>query len=133
MDVTDKDIVREGFENCSPDIVYHCAAVTNVDACEADPSLANEVNVEGTRYIVHEAKRVGCQVIYISTDYVFDGQQGSTVRRTRRTRSTSTGGPSLRHRARRAGLRQALRDSEDERHLRGDPVQRQAELSALGD
>jgi len=76
MDVTDKVTVREGFENCSPDIVYHCAAVTNVDACEADPNLANEVNVEWTRYIVHEAKRVGCQVIYISTDYVFDGQQG---------------------------------------------------------
>jgi len=76
MDITDRVMVREGFETCSPDIVYHCAAVTNVDACEADPSHANEVNVEGTRHIVHEAKRVGCRVIYISTDYVFGGQQG---------------------------------------------------------
>ncbi len=76
MDITDKVMVREGFEDCSPDIVYHCAAATNVDACEADPQLAKEVNVEGTSYVVHEAKRVGCQVIFISTDYVFDGQQG---------------------------------------------------------
>lgn len=76
MDITDRAMVKEAFEQHSPDIVFHCAAVTDVDACELDPTLAHEVNVEGTQHIVHEAKRVGCQMVYISTDYVFDGAKG---------------------------------------------------------
>ncbi len=73
-DVTDMDGVKRAIDIICPDTIIHCAAVTDVDLCETDLySRALEVNVRGT-YNVRSAFEG--QVIYISTDYVFDGRDG---------------------------------------------------------
>jgi dTDP-4-dehydrorhamnose reductase len=54
----------------------HSAALTDVDRCEREKDLAYKINVEGTRAIAEAARRAGSYLIYISTDYVFDGQRG---------------------------------------------------------
>ncbi len=59
-----------------PDIVIHTAALTNVDLCEKNKKLAYEVNTDGTRNVAHIAKKLNAKMIYISTDYVFDGEKG---------------------------------------------------------
>ena len=56
-----------------PDVVIHTAAWTAVDACEGDPDRAFAVNALGTRHVAEAARRVGAHVVYVSTDYVFDG------------------------------------------------------------
>ncbi len=59
------------------DVVIHCAAMTGVDTCETEPELARAVNVEGTRAVVSAAETAGARMVYISTDYVFDGMGGA--------------------------------------------------------
>ncbi len=56
------------------DVVVHLAAWTDVDGCEADPELASAVNVGGTRSVVSAAESRGARLVYLSTDYVFDGR-----------------------------------------------------------
>ena len=58
------------------DRIVHCAAVTDVDLCESAPSLAQRVNVAGTRQLARFARRKGVDFVYISTDSVFDGRRG---------------------------------------------------------
>lgn len=60
-----------------PDVIIHCAAMTAVDKCETEPELARAINVEGTRAVVEAAGAVGARVVYISTDYLFDGKTGA--------------------------------------------------------
>lgn len=60
-----------------PELILHGAAITNVDGCEADPDLAYRVNVIGSRNMALAARRAGCPIVYISTDYVFDGAKGA--------------------------------------------------------
>ncbi len=74
MDITDKQAVEKYVENFRPDVIIHCAAYTNVDEAEGDPETCRKVNVEGTKYLVQAAKQVNAKIIYISTDYVFDGE-----------------------------------------------------------
>lgn len=74
MDITDKQTVEKYVENFRPDVIIHCAAYTNVDGAEGDPETCRKVNVEGTKYLVQAAKQVNAKIIYISTDYVFDGE-----------------------------------------------------------
>ncbi len=74
MDITDKQTVEKYVENFRPDVIIHCAAYTNVDGAEGDPEACRKVNVEGTKYLVQAAKQVNAKIIYISTDYVFDGE-----------------------------------------------------------
>lgn len=57
------------------EVVVHCAAVTNVDRCEREPELAARVNDEGTWNVVEAARKTGAWVLYLSTDYVFDGSK----------------------------------------------------------
>ena len=57
-----------------PEVVLHTAAMTDVDACEKDPALAEAVNASGTKTVAQGAKEVGALLCYVSTDYVFDGQ-----------------------------------------------------------
>jgi dTDP-4-dehydrorhamnose reductase len=71
LDVTDRAAVSSAAEGA--DAIIHLAALTNVDGCEQDPARAFAVNAEGTRNVVEAAARHGARVIYISTDYVFDG------------------------------------------------------------
>ena len=72
LDVTDASMVARFVSEA--DVVIHCAAFTDVDGCESDPQRARRVNTEGTRLIAEAARRGGSRVVYLSTDYVFDGQ-----------------------------------------------------------
>lgn len=73
LDVTDRAAVHTIFEGVRPHVVVHAAAWTAVDACEGDPDRAYAVNALGTRHVAEAARRVGAHVVYVSTDYVFDG------------------------------------------------------------
>ncbi len=76
FDVSNKELVTEAFRRVKPDVVVHAATLTDVDKCELNRELAWKVNVEGTRNIVDGAKSAGSFLIYISTDYVFNGEKG---------------------------------------------------------
>lgn len=73
MDITDIKSVEDVILNYKPDVIFHCAAYTAVDKAEDDRDVCYNVNVNGTKNIVDAAKMVGAKVVYISTDYVFDG------------------------------------------------------------
>ena len=74
MDITDAEAVRRTIHEIDPDIVYHCAAWTAVDAAEDAEETVFRVNALGTQNIADACKETGCKMVYISTDYVFDGQ-----------------------------------------------------------
>jgi len=74
-DLTDADAVHNLFSKARPDIVIHAASETNVDRCETEKERAWTINVEGTRNIAQECLKTGAKLIYISTDYVFDGEK----------------------------------------------------------
>lgn len=76
MDITDGTCVERVMCEVNPDAVIHCAAWTAVDLAEDDDKidLVHAVNAEGTRNIAKACKVLNCKMIYISTDYVFDGQ-----------------------------------------------------------
>jgi dTDP-4-dehydrorhamnose reductase len=73
MDITNKDMVNKVIKNYHPDVIFHCAAWTAVDKAEDDKEACYNVNVNGTKYISDAAKEIDAKLIYISTDYVFDG------------------------------------------------------------
>jgi len=75
LDVTRADQVREAVEAARPDVIVHAAANTNVDRCELEPDGAYLVNALGTRNVAVAAARVKAGLVYISTDYVFDGRK----------------------------------------------------------
>jgi len=77
LDVTDRSAVLAAVMSTRPDAVLHAGAWTAVDACEADPERAFAVNALGTRHVAEAARRVGAQLVYFSTDYVFDGTKDS--------------------------------------------------------
>ena len=74
MDITDKISVEKVIGEAAPDVVVHCAAYTAVDAAEGNEALCRRVNADGTRNIAEVCKKLDCKMVYISTDYVFDGQ-----------------------------------------------------------
>ena len=76
LDITDKSAVEAVLSETKPDAVIHCAAWTAVDAAEDEENKAKvyAVNVTGTKNIADVCKNLGCKLIYISTDYVFNGQ-----------------------------------------------------------
>ena len=74
LDVADRDAVLQAFGQVVPDVVVHTGAWTDVDGCELEPDHAFRVNALGTRHVVEGARLVGARVVYISTDYVFDGR-----------------------------------------------------------
>src|SRR6516225_2414911 len=73
LDVGDRDAVLQLMGALRPDVIVHAGAWTAVDACEADPDRAYRVNALGTRHVAQAARLTGAHVVYISTDYVFDG------------------------------------------------------------
>ncbi|HEL0680921.1 TPA: dTDP-4-dehydrorhamnose reductase [Streptococcus equi subsp. zooepidemicus] len=76
MDITNATKVEEVFAQIKPSLVYHCAAYTAVDAAEEEGKALNEaINVAGTEHIAKACERYGATLVYISTDYVFDGQK----------------------------------------------------------
>ena len=76
VDITDNDQVVKTLEEVKPDVVVHCAAWTAVDLAEDDDKVekVRAINAKGTENIALCCKKLGCKMVYISTDYVFDGQ-----------------------------------------------------------
>ena len=76
LDITDKAAVEKTLTEIHPDVVVHCAAWTAVDMAEDDDKVAKvrAVNAGGTENIALVCKKLNCKMVYISTDYVFDGQ-----------------------------------------------------------
>lgn len=76
MDITDQEQVEKAITRESPDVVVHCAAWTAVDLAEDEDKVekVRAINAYGTRNIADVCKKLGCKMVYISTDYVFDGQ-----------------------------------------------------------
>lgn len=74
LDITDEAAVNQYFKDYQPELVYHCAAYTAVDKAEDETKVLNQlVNVDGTRNLAKAAEAVDATLVYISTDYVFDG------------------------------------------------------------
>ena len=76
MDITNAAAVAETIKNVKPDVIVHCAAWTAVDLAEDEDKKAKvfAINAEGTENIARVAKEIDAKMVYISTDYVFDGQ-----------------------------------------------------------
>lgn len=76
LDITDAEAVRKSLLRARPDAVIHCAAWTAVDAAEEaeNRDKVRAINAGGTRHIAQVCRELGCKLMYISTDYVFDGQ-----------------------------------------------------------
>lgn len=74
MDITDKESVDKVITEANVDTVIHCAAYTAVDAAEDNIELCRKVNAEGTENVAKVCKKLDLKMIYISTDYVFNGQ-----------------------------------------------------------
>lgn len=76
IDITDAERVANVISETKPDVVVHCAAWTAVDMAEDDDKVAlvRKVNADGTQNIANACKKNDCKMIYLSTDYVFDGQ-----------------------------------------------------------
>jgi dTDP-4-dehydrorhamnose reductase len=68
--------VSAAFADASPEAVIHCASMTEVDACEREPSLAFAANVDATAFVARASRRAGAHLVHVSTDYVFDGEAG---------------------------------------------------------
>lgn len=73
MDITDEKQVCKVIHNIYPDAVIHCAAWTAVDKAEQYPETVYDVNALGAKYIAEQCKSVGAKMVFISTDYVFEG------------------------------------------------------------
>lgn len=74
LDITDEETVMSKVEELEPKVIYHCAAYTAVDNAEDQFKAANwQVNETGTQNVAQAAKKVGATLVYVSTDYVFDG------------------------------------------------------------
>jgi dTDP-4-dehydrorhamnose reductase len=77
MDITSKDRIYMVFKEIRPDIVIHLAALTDVDLCEREPEKAFKINSEGTKNIVEISDNFNPFIVYLSTDFIFDGKKGS--------------------------------------------------------
>lgn len=73
FDITDEKKTKKFILTYIPDVIIHCSAYTAVDKAEDEPVLCRHVNVDGTRNIAEACKQIHAKMVYISTDYVFDG------------------------------------------------------------
>ncbi len=76
LDIRDADAVKNLVESVSPSVLYIASALTNVDYCESNSDESYDINVRGCQNLVLAARAVKARVIYLSTDYVFDGKNG---------------------------------------------------------
>ena len=76
MDITNEEMVSQVLAEVNPDVVIHCAAWTAVDLAEDEDKQekVRAINAGGTQHIANVCKKLNCKMVYISTDYVFDGQ-----------------------------------------------------------
>ena len=75
FDLTNHESVKGFVSACRPDVIVHCAAYTAVDKAEEDSATCYNVNINGTRYLCDAAAENQAKIIYVSTDYVFDGEK----------------------------------------------------------
>jgi len=76
LDLTNVEGIRETIHSINPDAIIHTAAYTNVDGCEDNRDLAWRLNAEACKHIALSSANVGAHFVYVSTDYVFDGEKG---------------------------------------------------------
>jgi dTDP-4-dehydrorhamnose reductase len=76
FNISDKDQVEKALTRVRPEVIVHAASLTDVDKCETNKELAWKINVEGTRNIAKAAKASEAFLVYVSTDYVFNGEKG---------------------------------------------------------
>lgn len=97
LDVTDEEAVSKTVQQHKPSIIIHAAAYTQVDLAESLTEDAYKVNSFGSRNIAMAAKEIGAKLVYVSTDYVFDGTKGSSYNELDRTNPISVYGHSKLH------------------------------------
>ena len=76
MDILNSKECDRVVRSFNPDVVIHAAAMTNVDDCETHPTVCNNINVEGTKNVIGACEKNGVHLIFISTDFIFDGENG---------------------------------------------------------
>jgi len=76
LDITDEDQVNQVLERVQPDVVINTAAMTNVDQCETDQELCRKLNVDSVSYLSKACGKLGAFLIHLSTDFIFDGNDG---------------------------------------------------------
>lgn len=77
VNITDKRLVKNALFGYKPDIILHCASLTNIDYCEKNKEETRRVNVEGTQNIASACNSQNTKLVYISTDAVYDGEKGN--------------------------------------------------------
>ena len=75
FDITRPGVLAPAIASTGPEVVIHAAAFTAVDECERQPDVAFRVNGEGTRFVAQACREAGLPMLYVSTDYVFDGEK----------------------------------------------------------
>lgn len=88
-DITDREEISGVIKKAKPDIVVHTAAWTDVDGCELDRKKAYRINAEGAENVARACRTAGAKLIYISTDFVFDGKKKSPYKETDKTNPLS--------------------------------------------
>lgn len=76
LDITDEKAVAEAISKFKPDSLIHTAAMTNVDACEADKEGCDKLNVDAVKYIADACNANNVHLVHLSTDFIFDGEDG---------------------------------------------------------
>jgi len=76
LDISNRNSVESLFAEAKPEVIIHAAALVDVDFCEDNREKADKINIEGTKNIVEICKRYGCKLVYISSDFIFDGELG---------------------------------------------------------
>lgn len=76
MDITDEAQVRKVIKAVKPDVIINTAAMTNVDSCEKDKDLCRKLNVDAVSYLIKISEELDIHLIHLSTDFVFDGEDG---------------------------------------------------------
>ncbi len=76
LDITNKNEVEEKLNKIKPDVVVHAAALTNVDFCEKNHEKADLINIKGTENIVNSCKEINSKILFVSSEFVFDGKNG---------------------------------------------------------
>jgi dTDP-4-dehydrorhamnose reductase len=96
LDITNQDQCYEVLSTLKPEVIVHCAAYTAVDLAETEEDLAYQINAYGTRNLAAAAEKIGAKLVYISTDYVFDGTATTPYREYDNTNPQSVYGKSKR-------------------------------------
>ena len=76
LDLANPDDIKKTINEISPDVIIHLAAMTGVDLCETEQDLAMVINAKATKTLAEQAAKNDCFFIYVSTDYIFDGNKG---------------------------------------------------------